>query len=476
MRTPLVALFLITATAAGAADGKSAILDAIDMGVKAQLKMRSALVSRDAATDDETKLIYWTEARDEQAKAKSAYDRAIVLVQAEYSIKIPTPQDDPVAATPKSPDGAWAAGISAPQTVEFSLPAYRSIKGSDGVLHYISDNIADNGREDALAFTDPDGRTLLFTDIMGYVADNHDPGMLALTLHHENIHYRELTTTGWDSYEDMEIRAFKDSLSAVDSFIPATSPVLRTELKKSMTSVIVDFTERVRVGKTRSTFPTPEQERFNRRQLEKQQDEEKEYAALVQRVDRLRREQRERQTSAEKDLRWSKFKVWTLYACTYINGFHEGDPEWGRPDLIRAREQFLRDYLRSNLVVMAKDEIDAGLRRNDLLKYGDLGRCHGQMVGMIRELPGPVDEDWLMDRIEYDRQGGRTGEIISGLLESVRQAVKDGTAAIVQSASAPFSGDRASGNDTRGSDHGYSMPDADKLPYRQLRGINNSGW
>lgn len=476
MRASLVALTLAVSAPAVAADGKSAILEAIDAGVKAQLKARAAFDGRDASTDDETRLIYWTAAREARGKAKSSYDLAIRLTQTEYAVKVPAPQDDPIAAAPKSPDGAWAAGLSAPQSVEFSFPAYRAIKGSDGALHYLSDNIGDNGREDALAFTDPDGRTLLFTDVMGHVADQRDPGVLALTLHHENVHYRELITTGWDSYEEMEIRAYTASLNVVDTFIPATYSDFRTVLKDSMSSVIADFTERVRTGNVRSPFPSPEQERYNREAFEKQEAEEKEYAALVQRVDRTRREQRERQAALQKDLRWSKFKVWTLYACTYINGFHPGDPEWGRPDLIRAREAVLRGYLRNGLVVMAKDEIAAGLRRDDLVRYGDIGRCHGQMVEMIRDLPGPADADWLMDRIEYDRRGGRAGEIISGVLEAVRKAVKDGTAAIVEKTSAPFTGDRSTGSDSRGSDHGYSMPDADKLAYRQLRGIHSPDW
>ena len=274
----------------------------------------------------------------------------------------------------------------------------------------------------------------------------------------------------------MEIRTFTASLGLIDAFIPASNPDLRERIKTSLSGVIAAAEEAVRNGDLHSPFPTKEQEAFNRAAFEKQGAEEREYAALVRRVDALRRERRERQAAAERDARWAKFKVWTLYACSYIHGVHQGDPEWGRPDAIRAKEEAYRKYLRSGLVVMAKDEIDAGLRRNDLYRAGDLGRCHARLVDLIRDLPGPVDEDWLMERVEYDRRGGRSGEIISGLIESVRRSVADGTAAIVQSASAPFSGDRSTGSDSRGPDRGSAMPDIDKLPWHQLRGISSRGW
>lgn len=160
------------------------------------------------------------------------------------------------------------------------------------------------------------------------------------------------------------------------------------------------------------------------------------------------------------------------------------DPEWGNPERIRARDEFYRDYLRRNLVVMAKDEIDDGLKQNDLYHYGEVGACQEQVVEMVHDLPGPVDADWIMDKIEYDRKGGRAGEIITRIINSVHQAVLDGSAAIVEIISAPYTADRSSGgeggdgggNGSSGGDHPSRSPNIDKLPWQQLRGISAGGW
>lgn len=475
MKPLLAALVFATAATASADDGKSRILTAVDEGIKAESDAASARVSRDQSPDDETRLIYWDAMRDALSRAKTAYDRAITLTSESYGLASP-PAPDAKVAPPSASDGAWAAGLSSPRSVVFMPPNYRTIKGVDELPHFISDNPADNDDNGLLAITDPDGRTTLFSQAMEIAAKTREPGILALTLHHENRHYHELVTIGWETHEQMEVRTFTESLKMVDSFIPASDPDLREAVKKSITGLIDANTAALRAGDVHSPFPDKEQERFNRDAFEKQADEEREYAALVKRVDVLQRERRERRAAAEKEVRWQKLKVWTLYACTYINGVHPGDPEWGRPDLIRSREEAHRKYLRSGLVVMTKDEIDAGLRRNDLLRAGALGRCHSQMVEMIRDLPGPADDDWLMDRIEYERRGGRAGEIIGGLLEFIRRSAADGTAAIVRSASAPFTGERSTGSDSRGADHGSRMPDIDKLPWQQLRGIGSRGW
>jgi hypothetical protein len=472
----ILAMLLFTGTAtASSDDGKTGILTAVDEGIKAESEMTAAAVSRNQTQDDETRLIYWDAMRDARGRMETAYDRAIKLTNDAYDLSTP-PTTDPKVAPPSSPDGGWAAGLPAPRSVTFMPPNYRAIKDSGGSLHYISDNPADNGEDGTMALTDPDGQTTLFSQVMEIAAETREPGVLALTLDHENRHYRELITTGWDTHEQMEIRAFTETLNMVDSFIPESNPDLREAIKISIAGVIAANDAALRAGNIHSPFPSKEQERYNREAFEKQEADEHEYKSLTQRVGQLRRERRQRQAAAEKDLRWQKFKIWTLYACSYINGVHEGDTEWGHPDMIRARDEAYRNYLRSGLVVMAKDEIDAGLRRNDLLHAGDLGRCHRQMVEMIRDLPGPADEDWLMDRIEYDRRGGRAGEIIGGLLEFVRRSVADGTAAIVRVVSAPFTGDRSTGSDSRGADHGTHMPDIDKLPWRQLRGIASRGW
>lgn len=194
---------------------------------------------------------------------------------------------------------------------------------------------------------------------------------------------------------------------------------------------------------------------------------------------------RDRLVAAMREARWAQFRLWTLYACEYIDGVHEGDPEWGAPDRIRARDDFLRGYLRDHLVVMAGTEIAEGLARGDLYRAGTLGRCQSSVVTMIQDLPGPIDDGWLLEQIESEKRGGRTGELISRLIESVRRAVVDGTAALVTTTTAPFAADRGNEEGRAGrprddeptpGERPPRSPDIDKLPWQQLRGISAHGW
>lgn len=93
----------------------------------------------------------------------------------------------------------------------------------------------------------------------------------------------------------------------------------------------------------------------------------------------------------------------------------------------------------------------------------------------IRDLPAPVDADWLMDRIEFERRGARTGEIISGVIESVRRAVADGTAALVKAVSPGVATSSPGQNPVRDSGGGARSsrpPGGDNPPLERLRGIN----
>lgn len=484
MRRFLLAAALLPAAASAAPappdEAKAAILKAVRDGMAARKAMHDAILDRDVAWDDlEIALIHWTAARTAQSEMKSNFDLAIRLTQDAYRLKPETPPE-PRAVKPLSADGAWSTGLSAPWTPEFGAPAYREIRGTDGWLHYVSVNPQDAPKpnNEVAAFTDPDGKVTIMLSVFGRVIENDEPGLLASVLHHEARHYTELITTGWDTHEQMEIRADRASLAMVDAFMPGLPAEIREEVKDGLRKRIAGAEALVGSGDTRSPFPDPEQEESFEKAFRRQERRELEYHDLVRRVERLRRDRRESLEAARRGYRWAKFNLWTLNACVYIDGTRPGSPEWGRPDLIRAREQALRGYLRGNLVVLPSAEIDAGLARDDRLRNGDVARCQERLIRMIRDLPAPVDADWMMDRIEYERRGGRAGEIISGVIESVRRAVADGTAALVRTATSPGAATRGPGEPVRdpaGGDRGSRLPGGENPPLDQLRGIDARG-
>lgn len=483
MRRFLLAAALLPAAAraesAPSDEAKVSIMKAVRDGMTAREAMRVAIRAREAASDDaEIALIHWTAARTAQSEMKSNFDLAIRLTQDAYRLKPQTPPE-PRAAKPRSADGAWAAGLSAPWAPEFGTPAYREIRGTDGWLHYVSVDPKDAPTpDDVSAFTDPDGKVTVLPSLLERIIHNNEPGLLASALHHEGVHYTELITTGWDTHEQMELRADRASLAMVDVFMPGLPAKIREEVKDGLRKRIADAEALVGSGDTRSPFPSPTQEADFERKFRGQERRELEYHDLVRRVERLQRDRRESLEAARRGYRWTKFNLWTLNACVYIDGTRPGSPEWGRPDLIRAREQALRGYLRGNLVVLPSAEIDAGLARDDRLRNGDVARCQERLIRMIRGLPAPVDADWMMDRIEYERRGGRAGEIISGVIESVRRAVADGTAALVRTATSPGAATRGPGEPVRdpaGGDRGSRLPGGENPPLDQLRGIDARG-
>ncbi len=477
---PAVLAALLPAVARAASspsdEAKVQIMDAIRAGMAAKAAMRAAIREREAAPSPESALRDWTAARTAQSEMKVNFDLAIRLTQDAYRLK-PEMPPEPRAAKPLSTDGAWSAGLSAAWAPEYGPPGHREIRGSDGLLHYLSINPRDGPKpEDVVAFTDPDGRVTIMPSLFDRIIDNDEPGLLASALHHEALHYRELITTGWDTHEQMEIRANQASLAMVDVFMPGLSAKVREEVKDALRARMAAYEALASAGATRSPFPNPEQEKRFEEAFRRQESRGLEYHDLVRHVERRDRDLRESLEASRRGLRWAKFNLWTLNSCVYIEGTTPGSPEWGRPDLIRARDQKLQSYLRGNLVVLPSDEIDAGLARGDT--YGGdsaIARCQDRMIRMIRDLPSPVDADWMMDRIEYERRGGRTGEIISGVIESVRRAVADGTAALVKAAS-PGVATRGPGEqpvrDPGGGERGPRMPGDYNPPRDQARGIS----
>ena len=187
MKLLFAALLLAPTSAARAADNTSAILAAVDEGIKAEARAETAAESKKRSADDETRLIYWDAQRNAQRKMIAAYDRAIKLTLDSYGLSS-SPPPNPRAAPPSTPEGAWAAGMSAPRSTIFLDGEYRAVLGSDGAPHYLSDDPAQAANGAAYAVTDPDGRSTVFPRAMLAVSEEREPGILALTLHHEELH------------------------------------------------------------------------------------------------------------------------------------------------------------------------------------------------------------------------------------------------------------------------------------------------
>lgn len=467
------------------------IMKAIREGLGAESTMSQNLRLRDFAAaeeDDGAELAAWTAARAAELQMRRSFDLAIRLTIDAYRMA-PAAPENPRVAPPQSPEGRWTSGLGAPWSATFALPQYRTIRGSDDKPHHLSDDPTDARGRAVGGLTDPDGKSFIFLPAMAWSSFADHPGLLASAIHHESRHYIDLITTGWDTHEGGELRANRATLATLDLFVPETSPDGKVRIKAAFARVLDEAIaadqEAIDSGKTHSPYPTPSQESEYAIKERAAASIDEEFTALQSRVRNSVEGDRNRLAAAQREARWAQFRLWTLYACEYIDGVHEGDPEWGAPDRIRARDEFLRGYLADHLVVMEKTEIADGVARGDLYRAGALGRCQRSLVTMIQDLPGPVDGGWLIDRIEFEKNGGRSGEIISRLIESIRRAVVDGTAGLIETTTSPFVLDRGGtegGTERPGNDDPATRerpsrtPDIDKLPWQQLRGISAHGW
>lgn len=66
--------------------------------------------------------------------------------------------------------------------------------------------------------TMPDGRIFLSGRIFNLVDEQISPRLFAATLHHEAVHYRSLTSSGWTTLEAEEEKAYRASIDAADTF------------------------------------------------------------------------------------------------------------------------------------------------------------------------------------------------------------------------------------------------------------------
>jgi hypothetical protein len=436
--------------------------------------------------DDRAQLSAWTAAREAQQEMDSDFDSAIRRTQDAYRLAPELPDGSRVKL-PSSPDGAWSEGLRVKWEPGFQSPVYRSVVRKDGRAHFLKDDPVGRDGSSASGITDPDGKVMIFFPAMAWTIRSGDPGILASVIYHESVHFQDLVTRGWDTHEGLELRAIKATLKAADILFPERSQDGTIEIRRRMKAYLRADISRLQSAvdeqRTHPPFPDSDQEKLYAERFAAQESEEADYSRLAAAVKREDEDELDKAKVERRKTRWSQFQAWTMYSCEYILGPQEGDPAWGRPDRIRAREEFDRAYLRNHLVVLSKEEISDGLRRGDLYDIGSMGTCVSSVAHMIRDLPGPVDADWLMKKIEYERSGGKAGEVVNALLKAVQSAVAGGSAEIVKTAEAPFVADRRSPPPNH-QDPGAGRipgrpsggPNTDTLPWNQLRGVSALGW
>lgn len=132
-----------------------------------------------------------------------------------------------------------------------------------------------------------------------------------------------------------------------------------------------------------------------------------------------------------RDFQWEQLRVWTSFACLYMHP----------PTSLSAEQQYLqgktdkiyRQALLDNLVVMPA--IELAERR-----IGDrkLSACQREVIDWMINAEGPLDVAWLVERMDYERAGGKTGEVLRRVGGTVGSAIKRGTAVVVRGVSVPF--------------------------------------
>jgi hypothetical protein len=190
-----------------------------------------------------------------------------------------------------------------------------------------------------------------------------------------------------------------------------------------------------------------------------------------------KREWAMREAEERRGIRWSRFCIWALYASQYIRGVRYGDSEWGNPKRIEDQARAYRDYLSSNLIVLTDAEIEAGIAKDKGRFTGEVGEAQLRVIRMFQAIPGPVDVDWVMAKLEHERRGGRSGELISNFISAIGKAVADGSAAIVSTITTPFESRKGSGNSgSSGREDSGGRSIDGVYSYRQLRGVAARGW
>lgn len=143
-----------------------------------------------------------------QSEISDAVRDAMTLTQKAYGI-VPERKSGKIANGPL----AGSQAVFRPVFQRWEDDLIR-VKDKDGHSHYLKMNVPG----DALAVTREDGSVGVFLAAFERSLQDGNPGVLALTLYHEAVHFSELVTTGWRSIEEVELNAYSRDLKVIDAF------------------------------------------------------------------------------------------------------------------------------------------------------------------------------------------------------------------------------------------------------------------
>jgi hypothetical protein len=130
---------------------------------------------------------------------------------------------------------------------------------------------------------------------------------------------------------------------------------------------------------------------------------------------------------SEADSQWNQLEFWTLCTCNYLtesppstDTSREYDKAWEKSHALDRREMLNR------FAVLPADELRTRMKTD----HKELSKCQRQILDLILSAPAPLDEKWLLDRVEYEQAGGKTGEAVRRFVNHVEQAIRSGAAVL----------------------------------------------
>lgn len=152
-----------------------------------------------------------------------------------------------------------------------------------------------------LGKTGEDGQVIIRLYALQYSADVDDPGPLAMALHHEQVHFRELVAKGWKSLEHTEDAAWAASEDFAEKFLRPADPAVRDWMLKEVKKRREQAQRDLRFGQLslgiglHSAYVSAAEERKNKEEFERLH---KERLAILERQKQLeeqvKRDRRER--------------------------------------------------------------------------------------------------------------------------------------------------------------------------------------
>lgn len=286
---------------------KTEIMREIKAGIQAKKDMEEAAKAVEKGSDVKTRIDRSNDQLQSMRLMQAHFDGAIALTVKYYHLTPAMPAG--AIARPKGPGtnpGAdWATNAPVAWSPEFygDKSIYMKITGSDKdkLDHYFGDmNIGQVGGETFL-----NGKTIITPVIFNSAEADGNPGVLAYIIHHEAVHFMELTRRGWDNFDEGEVRAYRASIAAADIFeLDKNNTDEATSWKMQFKNEIKYHLARIReLGKNnlRPMFLDKDEEDVYKSEFDRYESEEQKLVKQIQALKLLaEQEERDRREEAAK--------------------------------------------------------------------------------------------------------------------------------------------------------------------------------